>query len=205
MKNLSLILNAVLLVAVGVLFYLHFSSSKPGVSHTSAPVGDITIAYINSDSIVKRYTFMDDTKAVLEAKAKKLDADLNNRANSLRGEIAAYQRNQSSMTIGQAQALEADLGKKQQNLQLYQQSLSQQLAEEEAKLNKELYDRITAFLKTYSEANNIQVVMKFDPTSDVLYGQSALDITKPVIDGLNEAYTAEKSGKKTPADTTAKK
>ena len=28
MKNLSLILNAVLLVAVGVLFYLHFSAKK---------------------------------------------------------------------------------------------------------------------------------------------------------------------------------
>ena len=148
---------------------------------------------------------MDDTKAVLEAKAKKLDADLNNRANSLRGEIAAYQRNQSSMTIGQAQALEADLGKKQQNLQLYQQSLGQQLAEEEAKLNKELYDRITAFLKTYSEANNIQVVVKFDTSSDVLYGQSALDITAPVLEGLNAQYKDEKNGKKTPADTTATK
>ncbi|HMV10522.1 MAG TPA: OmpH family outer membrane protein [Cyclobacteriaceae bacterium] len=205
MKNLSLILNAVLLVAVGVLFYLHFSSAKPGTAHTSAPVGDVAIAYINSDSIVKHYAFMDDTKAVLEAKAKKLDADLNNRANSLRGEIAAYQRNQSSMTIGQAQALEADLGKKQQNLQLYQQSLGQQLAEEEAKLNKELYDRITAFLKTYSEANNIQVVVKFDTSSDVLYGQSALDITAPVLEGLNAQYKDEKSGKKTPADTTATK
>ena len=148
---------------------------------------------------------MEDTKTVLEAKAKKLDTDLNNRANTLRGEIAAYQRNVSNMTIGQAKALEEDLGKKQQNLQLYQQSLSQQLAEEEGKLNKELYDRITAFLKSYSEENNIQVVMKFDPTSDVLYGKSALDITKAVVDGLNEQYTTEKNGTKVKTDSTAKK
>ena len=31
MKNLSLILNAVLLVAVGILFYLHFSAGKPAL------------------------------------------------------------------------------------------------------------------------------------------------------------------------------
>lgn len=206
MKNLSLVLNAVLLVAVAVLFYLHFSSAKPNsVESSTVSAGDLVLAYINSDSVLKHYDFMEDTKTVLEAKAKKLDADLNNRANTLRGEIAAYQRNVSSMTIGQAKALEEDLGKKQQNLQLYQQNLSQQLAEEEGKLNKELYDRITAFLKTYSEENNIQVVVKFDPTSDVLYGKSTLDITKAVVDGLNELYTAEKNGTKIKTDTTAKK
>lgn len=206
MKNLSLILNAVLLVAVAVLFYLHFSSAKPTSSGLSAAVtGDLVVAYINSDSVLKHYHYMEDTKTVLEAKAKKLDTDLNNRANTLRGEIAAYQRNVSNMTIGQAKALEEDLGKKQQNLQMYQQTLSQQLAEEEAKLNKELYDRITTFLKAYSEENNIQVVMKFDPTSDVLYGKPALDITSSVVSGLNEQYTAEKNGTKVKADSTTKK
>lgn len=206
MKNLSLILNAVLLVAVGVLFYLHFSSAKPkSADSAGVPAGDLTIAYINSDSVLKHYDYMEDTRVVLEAKQKKLVADLNNRANTLRGEIAAYQRNVSNMTIGQAKALEEDLGKKQQNLQMYQQSLDQQMAEETAKLNQDLYDRITAFLKTYSEENNIQVVLKYDISSDVLYGKTALDITKPVVDRLNEQYAAEKNGTSTKADTTKSK
>lgn len=206
MKNLSLILNAVLLVAVAVLFYLHFSSNSPKKADSAAgQIGDLVVAYINSDSLVKNYDYMEETKVVLEAKAKKLDADLNNRANTLRGEIAAYQRNVSNMTIGQAKALEEDLGKKQQNLQMYQQSLGQELAAEEAKINKELYDRVTAFLKSYSEENGIQVVLKFDPTSDVLYGKDALNITTAVIDGLNKEYAAEKSGTKTKADSTTRK
>jgi outer membrane protein len=100
--------------------------------------------------------------------------------------------------------LEEDLGKKQQNLQLYQQSLSQELMNEESKLNKQLYDRITAFLKTYSEENGIQVVLKFDPSSDVLYGGAALDITPVVITGLNDAYKTEKeTGVKSKSDSTA--
>ena len=54
MKNLSLILSTVLLVAVGVLYYLHFSAngSKSSNSATVA-VGDLSIAYINSDSVAK--------------------------------------------------------------------------------------------------------------------------------------------------------
>jgi outer membrane protein len=65
-----------------------------------------------------------------------MDQDYRNRAMGLQNEIAAYQRNVSNMTLGQVKAVEEDLGKKQQNLQMYQQSLSQQLMEEEAKVQE---------------------------------------------------------------------
>jgi hypothetical protein len=36
-------------------------------------------------------------------------------------------------------------------------------------------------------------VFKYDPTSDVLFGEAALDITNDVIKGLNDEYTAEQT------------
>ena len=107
--------------------------------------------------------------------------------------------------MGQVRATEEDLGKKQQNLQMYQQSLGQQLMEEEAKLNKELYDRITVFLKKYGNEKGLQFVLKFDPTSDVLFAGEALDISQDVIAGLNAEYQLEKSGVGAKADSTAVK
>jgi len=205
MKNLSLILNAVLLVAVGVLFYLHFSDGKPASTTTTADAGDLKIAYINSDSVLKHYEYLKVNKVQLEEKTKKMDADYRNRAMGLQNEIAAYQRNVSSMTLGQVKALEEDLGKKQQNLQMYQQTLGQQLMEEEAKLNKQLYDRITTFLKKYGSEKGLQVVMKYDPTSDVLFAGEALDISQDVIAGLNAEYQQEKTGTAPKADSTATK
>lgn len=207
MKNLSLGLNIVLLLAVGVLYYLHFSSKgSKGTSPSAVSVGDLSIAYINADSVLKYYDFLKDNQVVIEAKTKKMDADYRNRAQSLQNEITAYQRNVSNLTIGQARALEEDLTKKQQNLQLYQQSLSQELMTEESKLNRELYERITSFLKTYSQENGLQVVLKFDPTSDVLYGGEALDITTVVVQGLNDAYKAEKDpNSASKSDSTAAK
>lgn len=208
MKNLSLILNAVLLVAVGVLFYLHFSGAKtaPGTgTSTSSVPSDIKIAYINSDSVLERYEYLKANRVQLEAKTKKIEQEYRNRAQGLQNEITAYQRNVSSMTLGQVKAVEEDLGKKQQNLQLYQQSISQQLMEEEAKLNKELYDRVTAYLKKYASDKNLQVVLKYDPTSDVLFAGEALDISNDVIEGLNEAYQQEKSPTPAKKDSTATK
>lgn len=208
MKNLSLILNAVLLVAVIVLFYLHFSSAKPSVSSSAegpASLGEVKIAYIRSDSVLKNYDYLKAQSEAFESKKKKMDQDYRNRAIGLQNEIAAYQRNVSSMTLGQVKATEEDLGKKQQNLQMYQHSLGQQLMEEEAKLQKELYDRITVFLKKYGEEKGLQVVLKFDPTSDVLYAIDGLDISQEVTERLNAEYKGEKSGAGAKSDTSATK
>jgi outer membrane protein len=98
------------------------------------------------------------------------------------------------MTLGQVRATEEELGKKQQNLQLYQQSLAQQLMEEESKLNRELYDRVTAYLKKYGTAKGLQIVLKRDPTSDVLWATDIMDVSQDVIKGLNEEYKVEKTG-----------
>lgn len=197
MKNLSLILNIVLLVAVAFLYVLHFTD--PGKAERTASASDtstvnLKLAYIHSDSVLEHYEYLKVNREQLEAKTKKMDQDLRSRTVGLQNEINAYQRNVTSMTLGQARAAEEDLGKKQQNLQMYQQSLQQQLMQEEAKLNRELYERITTFLKAYGQERGLQVVLKFDPTSDVLYGGEALDITEEVIAGLNEAYALEKAG-----------
>jgi outer membrane protein len=198
MKNLSLILNAILLVAVGVLFFLHFSGGKAASgtagSSSSTPIGDVKIAYINSDSVLQHYEYLKANRVQIEEKTKKIEQEYRNRAQGLQNEIAAYQRNVTNMTLGQVKAVEEDLGKKQQNLQLYQQSLSQQLMEEESKLNKELYDRVTAYLKKYASEKNLHFVLKYDPTSDVLFAGEALDVSDDVIKGLNAEYTQEKGG-----------
>lgn len=207
MKNLSLGLNIVLLVAVGVLYYFHFSSKgSNGASSSSVSVGDLSIAYINSDSVLKHYEFLKDNQVVIEAKEKKMSSDYRNRAQSLQNEITAYQRNVPNLTIGQARALEEDLAKKQQNLQMYEQSLSQELMGEQSRLSRELYERITIFLKKYGQENGLQVVLKYDASSDVLYGVEALDITNIVVKGLNDEYKTEKEGGNNPkTDSTATK
>jgi len=206
MKNLPLLLNAVLIVAVGVLYYLHFSGGPRSTpSGTTAVPGDTKIAYINSDSVLKNYDYFKVTRERLESKGKKLDADLRNRAQGLQNDYEAYQRNVGNLTIGQAKSLEEDLQKKQQNLQLYQQSLTQEMSGEEQKITQDLYTRVTDFLKKYGNEKGLQVVLKFDTSSDLLFGGENLDITKEVTAGLNEAYQVEKKSPPSKKDSTATK
>ncbi|MEM7107038.1 MAG: OmpH family outer membrane protein [Bacteroidota bacterium] len=192
MKNLSLVLNLVLIVAVAVLYYLQFSNAQTSPSQevqTSKSLSDYSIVYINADSVLANYDYFKDVQVQLEDRGKKLEAEYQNRAQGLQNEVTNYQRTVANLTIGQAKAIEEDLMKKQQNLRLYQESLTQELLKEENKINKELYGKVTAFLKEYSQQNNVDLVVKYNQGSDVLFASDSLDITHIVIEGLNLAYS----------------
>jgi len=189
-KNLSLVLNIVLLAAVAALFYLQFKSPEKENSEDPSLLksAEYSVAYINSDSVLENYDYFDELRAEFQEKSKKLETEYQNRAQGLQKEVSDYQRNINNLTIGQAKALEEDLMKKQQNLRLYQENLSQQLLKEEARMNKELYEKVTAFLEDYSKKNGLQLVVKYNQGSDVLYATDSMNITKAVIKGLNDEY-----------------
>lgn len=196
MKHLSLILHVVLLIAVIFLYYLHFKTSDSSIGgEGSVALSDFKIAYVNADTLLEKYEYIKASAEIMEAKKQRIESDYRKRAESLRGEFEAYQRNMNNMTIGQVRAVEEDLARKQQNLQMFEQSISQELMNDQARINKELYDRVTAFLKDYGKQRGLLVVLKFDPTSDVLYAYDSLDITNEVLAGLNAAYQKEKAEK----------
>lgn len=194
MKNLSIVLNVVLLIAVGVLYFLHFSKSETvavsGSDETARTeqLGSLPIAYVNSDSLLSKYEYFKDKAEELEAKRVKLEAEFNNRAQGLQGEITTLQRTAQNMTMAQAKAAEENLMKKQQNLMQYQQSLQQELIREETKVNNELYDKVSNYLQDFGKQNNFQLVLTYTKGSGVLYADDSLNITNQVINGLNDEY-----------------
>lgn len=211
MKNLSLILNGILAVAVIYLYILHFSGESPVETEDAATVsssgGVPKIAYVNSDTLLEYYDFFQDKRTELEGKAQKLQSDYETRAKGLQSEITSFQRNAGSMTMNQARAIEEDLMKKQQNLAQYQQNLSSELMQEEAKVNEELYEKVAEYLEEYGEEENFKVVLTYTKNSGVLYADDSLDITRVVVDRLNERYqernAVKTSSESAPADTTA--
>lgn len=205
MKQLSIILNVILVVAVGVLYYFFFSGKEGPVEpeEESAFMGDINIAYVNSDTLLEKYKLSTELLEGLEAKRDKLEAEFRNRQEGLQQEFSNYQRNQQNLTIGQARAIEEDLLKKQQNLQQYQQSLTQQLVSEQNKINTTLYERVAKFLKDYGKKNDLQIVLTYTKGNpNVLYAHDSLNITQSVIKGLNVEYDNEKTSGTEP-DTTS--
>lgn len=192
-NNLSIVLNVVLLVAVVVLYVLHFNGNAAPDGNSESGNSQINpenfaIAYVNSDSLLKNYDFFKELEKQLIAKRDKLNSEYKNRAEGLQREIANFQSTAGNMTISQARAVEEDLQKKQQNLMMYQEQLGQQLMGEEAKMNAELYGKVSEYLRDFGLDKNLQLVLTYTKGSGVLYANDSLDITNQVLVGLNDAF-----------------
>ena len=203
MKNLSLILNAVLIVAVGVLFYLHFSAGKtPATGHVSAQgvnivSADMSIVYINNDSLLSNYIYFQDMQEEFADKQSELEAELNLRSRQYEASALDYQNKvqKGLVTRREAAELEQQLLQEQQGLLQLRDNLSMQLAEEEQVSNRRLINNIMEYLEEYNKIYNYQFIFSNSFGDNVLFANEQLDITKSVLEGINEKYEKEKEKK----------
>lgn len=201
MKNLSLILNAVLIVAVGVLFYLHFStkgSAKPGPARTEGinlVQPDVPIVYVNIDTLLNNYEYFTDMQQDFTDKQSELEAELNNRSRQYEASAMDAQNKvqKGLVTRREAAELEQQLMAEQQSLLQYRDELTMQLQEEEQVSNRKLINAIMEYLKVYNDDQNYQFIFSNSFGDNVLLANEQLDITYIVLPGLNEQYRAEKA------------
>jgi outer membrane protein len=200
MKNLSLILNAVLIVAVGVLFYLHFSSMGSTKAGPARPEGvnlvqpDVPIVYVNIDTLLNNYEYFQDMQQDFADKQSELEAELNNRSRQYEASAMDYQNKvqKGLVTRREAAELEQQLMAEQQSLLQLRDQLTLQLQEEEQVSNRKLINAIMEYLKIYNADQNYQFIFSNSFGDNVLLANDQLDITYIILPGLNEKYRAEK-------------
>lgn len=194
MKNLSIGLNVLLLIAVIVLYILHFSGNSKSTSNQGGTVtvnADAKIVYINMDTLLNNYT---QSRELNEAFLKKLEAnrtELNIKVKNFDREAAEFRNkveNNGFMTRERAEQAQMDLMIKQQNLQKLQQEMTENAQREQMEINRKLYDAITNFLTEYNKAKGFQLILSTTLGGNVLFAQEGFDITNEVVSQLNEQY-----------------
>ena len=195
MKNLSLILNAVLAIAVIILFWLVLGTKTNSVAKeliTGKPAvaaGKLPIAYINVDSLLLHYQFSKDANESLTKKQEDSRLTINTRARELQTEMAEFQKkleNNAFLSRERAEQEQLRLQKKQQELQQLDGKLSQQLMQVQQKMSEELRDTINSFLKDFNKDHKYEMIISNTANDNVLYAGKGYDITSEVTKLLNE-------------------
>ncbi len=151
-----------------------------------------TIVFVNSDTLLNNYDYYKAVKVKLQTLSQQAQTEIATKGQAFQKEVAAYQKSASSLTPMQKAATEKRLAKKQQDLQALGQNTSQQLQDQGAEENSKLYDRIAAYLKTYTKQKGYKIVLTYSKANpSMLYGDESLDVTKEVLTGLNEEYKKE--------------
>lgn len=196
-SNLSLALNAVLLLAVIILFFLVLGKNGQCTDQTEAKqvgssnLSSLPMAYVNIDSLLLNYTFAKQANEALTKKQEDSRLTINSRQRELQGEMIEFQKkleNNAFLSRERAEQEQARLQKKQQDLQMMADRLSQQIIDQQQKMSEQLRDTINSFMKQYNKDGKYQLILSNTSNDNVLYAGKKYDITSEVVKKLNERY-----------------
>ena len=201
MKNVSIIINAIMAVAIVILFVLVLTNkSNPIAKQLTtgkdvAVSGKLPIAYINIDSLLLHYQFAKDANESLIKKQEESRLTINTQARKLQVEMAEFQRkleNNAFLSRDRAEQEQTRLQKKQQELQALDGDLSKQLVQIQQKMSEQLRDTIYAFMKQYYKDHKYQMIFSNTSSDNVLYAEKGYDITTEITKLLNERFAARR-------------
>lgn len=216
MKNLSLIINGVLAIAVAILFYQVHSLKNSGVSvvenSTSTPdstgsksiineigptsLADAKIAFVNIDSINSQYLYLADYSKKMKGQVQSIESHLESLTISFQTEYEAYQQSAQTGIAPQSELIkmEESLKHKEQeikNKQLQLQNLQYDQQDKVFELNEKLQQVVDKF-----NNGRFDYVMSYSETVPLLvFKNKKLDISRDIINILNEEYKNSKKKK----------
>ena len=199
-KNLSLLLNGLLLVAVGYLYYHNFSG-KNGAS-PSAKTDGISmgrdsnfnrppIAYVELDSLNEKISYIKDKRRELETEQKAIEAEQENGYRNLQAQKDNFLKKGASITQDEAQQFQAMLIQQQQQIDGKKQNASQKLSEKSFAFMDDIQKKLKEFLTAYNKDKKYMYILTTGTGLDyMVYKDPSLDITNEVIRGMNEKMNA---------------
>ncbi len=196
MKNLTLVLNIVLSIAVAILFYLHFSTCKKcTASSTSSGItkqgGGFKIAYFEMDSLQSNFDYYKEIAKELGSSEQRKRSDLAAKKDAYVAKVKEYQSKGQSMSQTELAKAQQDIAQREKDYQQDEQAKSQEMQEESFKKLQDVKKKIEDYLKEYNKDKTYSFIIS--NSADLLYYKdSAYNITNDLIKGLNEQYKNKK-------------
>lgn len=200
MKNLSLVLNVILVLAVGFLYYYDFSGKK--TEAVAAKLGNSymgsdsngyrpPLAYVELDSLNENITFIKEKRRELEAEMKRIEQDQEDGYRGLQAQKDNFLKRGAAITEEEAQVFQGKLIDQQQKIDTRKQELSQKLNEKSFGIMEDIQKKLKEFLTEYNKDKKYMYIFTTGTGLDyMVFKDSTLNITNDVIKGMNAKIKA---------------
>jgi outer membrane protein len=201
MKHLSLTLNIVLLLAVGILYYLHFSSAKPDEKKKKNQIIQLTkksgnaplIGYIDLDTLYEHIAFIKNNRKLLENEQIAIEKEWENAYRNLQAQNDNFLKVRDSKTKAEAEEFQGKLIQQQQMVDEKKQNAAQALNDKTYKFGDDIQKKLKAVLVEYNQDNKFSYIFTTGTGLEYLvYKDTALNITDDVVEGMNVILNKEK-------------
>lgn len=203
MKNTSLVLSIVSLVAVVVLGIVFVNKdgkttevTSEGAVEATASKGDIV--YVELDRILMEYDMANDLRSVVETKVQNIQAEVTRRGKKLESDVKAFQEkiDKGLMTRTAAEVQGQKLQQQEAEFNNYAAQKQAEIQEEQVVMMNQLGDAIKTFLDKYNQEKQYAMIITNSGGAPVIVADETLNITEDVLAGLNDEYIKTKNAKK---------
>ena len=191
MKSINWVINGVLVVAVAVLYFLHFSETNTPIKASALSAGGTKVAYFEIDSIQNNYEFFKEVKSALQVKDMENSKQLTALKNAFAVKYQDLQKNGQYLSQAEIGSRQQELAQLEKNYTNKEQQLSQELQEESFKRLQEVKKKIESFLESYNKNKAFAYIFSSNPDL-MYYKDTAYDITEDIVKGLNSEYKSKK-------------
>ena len=203
-EKLHYAIEAVLVVAVIILFVFQFSDNKKSskadnaISEGKGESGEtMPIAYIDVDSLMSNYTYSIDLNEQLTKKAENSRVNLATRMRRVETELAEFQRKYEAnafLSQDRAKSEYDRIMKLQEDLRVYEAQITQEFNEEQFRVSEELRKTIISQLREYNKSKGYHIVYG-KMNDNILYSDDVYNITADVIDFFNKNHATSPAAK----------
>jgi outer membrane protein len=196
MKQFSLALNILLLAAVGILYYFHFSSNKKTAAaivanspaKDSCAIGHL-IAFVELDSLYDNVDYIKQKQKELENNQEQLTRQYQGAYQELENKKNAFLKKGNAITQQEAEEFQATLYQEQQKIESDKQAQSQAMAVNRNKTMEEIQGKLKSFLNEYNSDKKYSYIFATGSGLDnILFKDSTHNITGDVIIGLTKEF-----------------
>jgi len=200
MKNLSVVLNVILVLAVGFLYYHNFSGKKTDAvadKHNNTYMASDSnmhrppLAYVELDSLNENITFIREKRRELEGEMKKIELEQEEGYRGLQLQKDNFLKRGAAITEQEAQVFQGKLIDQQQKIDARKQELSQKLNERSFNIMEDIQKKLKDFLTEYNKDKKYMYIFTTGTGLDyMVFKDTSLNITNDVIKGMNEKMKA---------------
>ena len=149
---------------------------------------EFKVAYIDTAKLMSEYTESTDLEAKYKAKSQEEARKFEVQEANFKADVEYFQKNAQSNGQAWAQQKDAELQRKQQQLQYAAQSVGQKIQMDHATELDTLVKSVKAYIKDYGKKQGYDYILGTGDASTVLFAKDPYDITAEVTKLLNDKY-----------------
>jgi outer membrane protein len=171
-----IMLMLILLTTLSLVFSTYLYLSRP------------KLAYVRSHDLINRYAGTVEARNNFESKKSAMIANVDSLRMMFEKSRMEYLGRAAKLSSAARASIERELNQQQSQFIQYSQAIDERISQEDNEMMGAVLNQVNSFVEDYAKSNNIDVILGTTTAGSLLYGESSIDITEPLLESLNEKY-----------------